>query len=159
MVKIVEKFKKVLGYEDYAVSNKGRVRSRRCSREKILKQRKGKDGYFRVTLQGSEKPKNFLVHKLMAVVFLKHKPKKTGLVVDHKDNNKENNDLNNLQLITNRENCSKDKKSTSKYTGVSWDENRGKWVAAIQIKGKQKWLGYFKNEKAAARAYKKALTE
>lgn len=47
------------------------------------------------------------------------------------------------------------KKKTSKLMGVSWDK-RGKWRADLQIKGKKRFLGYFTEELAAARAYQNA---
>ena len=41
---------------------------------------------------------------------------------------------------------------TSKYTGVSWDKARKKWVARKREKGKKVYLGYYADEEAAARA-------
>jgi len=47
---------------------------------------------------------------------------------------------------------------TSKFKGVCWWENGGKWKARIQKAGIVYWLGYFDNEIDAARAYdEKAL--
>ena len=50
------------------------------------------------------------VHSLMAITFLNHQYGNRSVVVDHIDNNPMNNHLNNLQIITNRENCIKNKK-------------------------------------------------
>ena len=41
----------------------------------------------------------------------------------------------------------------SKYVGVSWKERRKKWTAQITIDGKVKNLGYYHDEKEAARIY------
>ena len=41
----------------------------------------------------------------------------------------------------------------SKYVGVSWHKQRKKWNAQITIDGKQKNLGYYHDEKEAARMY------
>jgi hypothetical protein len=65
-----------------------------------------------------------------------------------------------LQLITNRENSSKDKKNgTSQYTGVSWNKSRNKWRVYININNKNKYLGLFTDEYEAHLVYQKALNE
>eukprot|EP00467_Chlorarachnion_reptans_P008950 CAMPEP_0114499536 /NCGR_PEP_ID=MMETSP0109-20121206/7473_1 /TAXON_ID=29199 /ORGANISM="Chlorarachnion reptans, Strain CCCM449" /LENGTH=443 /DNA_ID=CAMNT_0001677117 /DNA_START=267 /DNA_END=1598 /DNA_ORIENTATION=+ len=48
------------------------------------------------------------------------------------------------------------RKVTSKYIGVSYHANRGKWQVKIRSNGKQKHLGYFEDEDDAARAYNRA---
>lgn len=48
---------------------------------------------------------------------------------------------------------------TSKYRGVSWERSSRKWKASLVIKGKQKTLGRFINEKEAAKAYERACRE
>ena len=75
----------------------------------------------------------------------------TGLI-------KEGKQLDNLQLISSRENSSKDKKGgSSEYTGVCWDRSRGKWISSIIINGKRKTLGRFTEELEASKAYQNAL--
>ena len=41
----------------------------------------------------------------------------------------------------------------SKYVGVSWNKKSKKWEASIKIEGKNKSLGYYHDEKEAARMY------
>ena len=41
----------------------------------------------------------------------------------------------------------------SKYVGVCWEERNKKWKAQIRIDGKMKYLGYYHDEKEAARMY------
>ena len=41
----------------------------------------------------------------------------------------------------------------SKYVGVNWEKGRKKWKAQIKIDGKIKNLGYYHDEKEAARIY------
>jgi len=49
------------------------------------------------------------VHSLMAITFLNHTYGDRKIVVDHIDNNPLNNNLSNLQIITNKENTIKNK--------------------------------------------------
>ena len=42
---------------------------------------------------------------------------------------------------------------TSKYVGVCWVKGLRKWVAQMKVGGKQNNLGYYVNEKEAARMY------
>ena len=49
---------------------------------------------------------------------------------------------------------------SSRFRGVSWNKKDDKWQAMIFAKGKARWIGYFKKEEDAARAYdKEALAE
>jgi len=156
----MEIFKDIPGYEGmYQVSNLGRVKSLKCNREKILKLGVNNRGYLRVGLCNRGKIKTIQIHQLVAIAFLNHTPDGTmKIVVDHKDNDKLNNRLSNLQLISTRENSSKDKKGgTSKYTGVSWVKERNKWKSQITINGKIKRLGYFNSEEEASKYYQDAL--
>jgi hypothetical protein len=160
-MRIVEIWKGIPGYEgSYEVSSFGNVRSldRLSSvghklKGRMLKKSLNGVGYYVVNLHnGKQKTNN--VHVLVASAFLGHvQSGYTGLVVDHIDNNPLNNKLDNLQLITQRHNTSKDRKGSSKYTGVTWYKKSSKWISRIRIKGRVKHLGYFKNELEAKEAY------
>jgi hypothetical protein len=157
-----EVFKSVPSFEDYEVSNLGRVKSLKNGKEKILKSNSNGRGYLFVTffyLNKSKKYFNLSVHKLVAMSFLGHKPDGTHkIVVDHIDNDKSNNKLSNLQLISHRENCSKDRINTSsKYTGSSWCNKKKKWKCYIQNLNKKTHLGYFDIEEEASEYYKNAV--
>ena len=160
---MIEEYRPVKGYEGiYEVSNFGNVKSlertdsmSRIVKEKILKQFISSRLYDSVCLLN----KNYCVHKLVAIAFLNHVPNGNTIVVDHIDNNPRNNRLDNLQLITNRENLSKDKKGTSKYTGVFWHKQANKWSATIRINGKSKYLGLFRNQIQASNAYQYELNK
>ena len=152
-----EEFRPVPGYEGYyEVSNFGNVKS--LTNDKILKPCLDGRGYYKVTLSKDGKTKTIRIHILVATAFLGHKPDGYKIVVDHIDNNKLNNNLTNLQLITHRENISKDKKNgTSKYKGVYLEKNANKWRSQILIDSKKKHLGLFTSEEEAHEAYQKAL--
>jgi hypothetical protein len=160
---MVEEWRKVKGFEEhYEVSSLGRVKSLerkvfnghgfRIVKERILKQCSIK--YCAITLSLNEIKTKVPIHKLMAIAFLNHTPCGYKLVVDHIDNNKFNNNINNLQIITQRENTTKDKKNkTSKYRGVSFYKSSGKFRSAISFNGKTFHLGYFNSEEEASKAY------
>lgn len=162
-----EIYKDIPNYEGlYQVSNLGNVRSldRVNSRGRNIKglnlSLKLRKGYEAINLCYKAKYKTFDVHQLVAMAFLNHTPKGHKLVVDHIDNNPLNNRLDNLQVISNRENLSKDKKNgTSKYTGVYWNKNLKKWTSAIVINSDKKVLGYFDCETEAHEAYQNKLKE
>ena len=152
-----EEFRSISGYEGlYEVSNFGNVKS--LTNDKILKPCLGSRGYYMVRVYKDNKGNTMSIHVLVAMAFLGHKPDGYKIVVDHIDNNKLNNHVSNLQLISNRENTSKDKKNgTSKYTGVTWYNASNKWLAQIAINSKKKNLGLFETEDEAHEAYQKAL--
>lgn len=156
-----EIWKDVKGYEGlYQVSNLGRVKSLKFNKEKILKPGVNSTGYYNVLLYKDSIAKSVKVHQLVAIAFLNHNPCGYKIVVDHLNNNPLDNKLENLQMITARENTSKDKKNkTSKYKGVSWYESTQKWEVKIRIKSKKLHLGYFNCELAAHQAYQNKLKE
>lgn len=154
-VEYTEEWKDVKDYEGlYQVSSFGRVKSF-CKKEIILKSYFEKIGYYTVRLSNNRRKKTKKVHQLVAIAFLGHKPCRFDIVVDHFDNNKLNNFCLNLQLVTNRENTTKDRTGSSKYTGVRLKDNR--WEANIMYRKKPIYLGSFKYEDEAGRYYQEAL--
>ena len=91
-----EVFKDVLNHENYSISNKGRVWSKR--RDKFLKPSVNSSDYKKVVLDG----KNLYVHRLVAEVFCDNKNQYNE--VNHIDGNKWNNNYNNLEWVTKSEN-------------------------------------------------------
>jgi hypothetical protein len=85
--------------------------------------------------------------------------RKPDKVYDHIDRNPFNNQKYNLRECTQQQNCfnrSKLSGTSSKYKGVSYKKNLGKWQANIKINQKWKYLGVFLNEEDAAEAYNTA---
>jgi hypothetical protein len=171
-----EEWKPVVGYEGlYEVSNLGRVfslpkewiGSKGCKRKhngKLLSVSYSNKGYARVLLCHKGTNKTREIHQLVAEAFLGHTPCRYKLVVDHIDNNKSNNNVENLQLISQRENASKNSSKsilykTSKYVGVHFDKSRNKYASSIQIKGKSIFIGRFNCEFTAHLAYQNKLNE
>ena len=147
----------------YQVSNLGNVRSLNYLKQGIVKElKKNKNsGSGRKSVSLCKNGKAFTnqsVYVLVAKAFLNHKSCGHKLVVDHIDNNALNDNLYNLQVITQRKNISKSKKnSTSKYTGVYRCKKTNKWKAQIYKNKKVKYLGLFTEEKKAAETYKNEL--
>ena len=135
----------------YEVSTTGKIRNASTRKEFNLKPRP--DGYIRIGLWKNGKYKSHYLARLIYDSFLIIPE---GLFeVNHIDKNKFNNSLENLELISKRENCchrSKDKiNKTSKHPGVC-KAYKGKYRSYIYIDGKQKSLGYYFTQEEAYQA-------
>ena len=93
-----EIWKDIQGYEGiYQVSSHGRVRSK----HKIMKPQND-NGYMRILLRKNGKVKRYSVHRLVAIAFIDN-PYNLP-VVNHKDENKGNNYVENLEWCTHKYN-------------------------------------------------------
>lgn len=166
-----EVFKDIPGYEGiYQVSDLGTVKSlpreicnhRGChiSKERILKPSIDIFGYKFVVLFVKNKQKTIKVHQLIAMAFLGHKPCGMKIVVDHINGKRDDNNLYNLQLISQRENCHKKRDNySSNYKGIYFHKASNKWLSQIYIKGIKYYLGLFKTELEASEAYQNKLKQ
>ena len=76
--------------------------------------------------------------------------------IDHKNHNGLDCQKHNLRIATNQQNQDNSRKQvgvSSQYKGVSWNKQKQRWKAAVWTTGKPIFLGWFKNEGDAARAY------
>jgi len=164
MKQLKEIWKPIKNYEGlYEISNFGRTKSLPKSTSKsifIMKTNTINSGYFNMRLCKNGIHKAFLVHYLVYTHFINNTINKTIFQIDHIDENKQNNRIDNLQLLTRRRNTAKSfiykGNKTSKYTGVSRHKQE-KWVSQIKINGEIKRLGRFKDEYKAHLAYQKEL--
>jgi len=96
-----EIWKDIKDYENlYEVSNFGKVRRKRT--QKIMSIYLNHKGYCKVSLSRKNKSKNHRVHRLVAIAFLENN--NYNLEVNHKDFNKLNNHVDNLEWVTGEEN-------------------------------------------------------
>ncbi len=145
----MEEYKIIEGFENYSVSKYGNVKNNKTG--KIIKPILNHNGYYRVGLWKNGDGKKFKVHRLVGNAFIpnpKNKPQ-----IDHIDNIKTNNNVNNLRWCTNSENNQNKgitKNNTSGVKGV--DFHKGKWRALINNNGKKYHLGCFENIEDAVKA-------
>ena len=102
-----EEYRDIKGFEGlYQVSNLGNVKSlnyRRTGKEEILKAGDNGDGYLQVVLCKGGKDKTCTVHRLVAEAFLENTNNLPE--VNHKDEDKTNNNVQNLEWCSSKYNC------------------------------------------------------
>ena len=95
---MIEIYKDIQGYEGYQVSNHGNIKSLgngKSRKEKILKPVNTTKCYLQVELSKQGKRKKYLVHRLVAQAFIDN-PNNLPQV-NHKDEDKTNNHVTNLE--------------------------------------------------------------
>ena len=163
-----EVFKAIEEFEGlYAVSNLGRVKSldrviqkenlQECTiKGRILKPATAKNGYLTVCLSQEGYAQSLYIHKLVGMAFLGHTPNGMKEVIDHLNECKTDNRVQNLQVTTQRQNLSR-RGGASKYVGVA--RNGKNWRGYITIDGKRRELGTYPTQIEAYRAYQSALAQ
>jgi hypothetical protein len=158
-----EIWKDVPNYEGiYQVSSLGRVKSlpikksywsSRTPKEKILNPKTGI--YYSVGLIKDGVNNKINVHQLVAMSFLEHKRCGHKLVIDHINENKLDNRLENLRIVTQKFNISRSYgEDISKYKGITYNQKSDKWLCKIKVASENKYLGLFKTKKEAIEVYK-----
>jgi len=158
-----EIWKDIPGFEgEYQASNFKRIRSLNYNREKktkVLKTKIGKRGYEVITLKDK---KTRYVHRLVASAFLGEEIP-ANLHVDHINSDKTFNALDNLEVVTPRENSHRHFKKTGRDLpiGVHFSKrHRAKpYYGMIFYDGKNHNLGYYATPEEASAAYQNALSK
>jgi len=148
----MEEYKVIDGYDNYEISNMGKVRNIKTGL--ILKQQLH-NGYYYVGLCKNSRIKLFDIHRLIASYFIPNPNNKR--CVDHIDRNKLNNEIGNLRWVSSSENNMNrtiSPKNTSTCAGVTFDKKLNKWKVRIRINGKEKHIGYYTNFEDAVKVRK-----
>lgn len=90
-------------WDNYEVSNLGRVRNVKTNKIKSFSD--NGSGYLRVRLSKNGRTKNFYVHRLVAFVFIPNDNPQEKTEVNHKNEIKTNNNVENLEWCTPKENA------------------------------------------------------
>lgn len=132
-----------IGDCEYGITSCGRIYSFQSKR--FMKTRLNNNGYERVNLNGTDK----LIHRLVAEAYIDNPDNLPE--VNHKDKNRTNNSINNLEWCTRQENVeySSNKAVRCVETGVIYKNfveaaqavNRNKSGISACIRGKQKTCG------------------
>lgn len=139
-----EIWKDIKGYEGlYQVSNLGRVKSLEriildsfCTRQfkgKILSptQHNGKQPYYYVTLSKEHKSHKEFIHRLVAITFINN-PKNLRQV-NHKNGNTHDNNVNNLEWVTNRDNTIHAYDNYLRNKKVIWIADGEKYISLMGL--------------------------
>jgi hypothetical protein len=141
------------GFDDYGISEDGRVYSWRWKRFVKIGVTKGYNSVMLVDNQGERFKKE--IHRLLAVTYIPNTDNHP--IVDHINRDSLDNSISNLRWVTYNQsiyNRSKFSSTTSsKYIGVHWYNRDSKWKATVMIDNKRKYLGLFNTEEEAALAY------
>jgi hypothetical protein len=146
--KIIELFNNTL-----KVFENGQVLVKRYNNEEFYEKKCGVNtmGYLQLPLYYKGKQKHYLVHRLIAFVFLNLDLENTKQVIDHKDRNPSNNFVSNLRIVTKQQNG-----FNTNAKGYSWSKQSNKWQSNIMKNGKRIFLGLFEKEEDARQAYQDA---
>lgn len=114
----MEIFKDIKDFENYQISNYGNVYSK--NRKRLIAPQLTNMGYMRVQLWNKQVQKKFLVHRLVADAFIDNPENKQ--TVNHKDSNRINNHVDNLEWNTIQEN-NKHGFEFGNHVGMNGDKN------------------------------------
>ena len=135
---MIDIWKSVIGYEGfYEVSNTGQVRR---VNGKILKPKKEKSGYIRYHLSKNGESKSILAHRIVAFAFIENP--NNYKTINHKDEDKTNNNSSNLEWC--------DMSYQNKYGKGAVNRNKAKEKPVLQYSKSGEFIKRFDSVKKAA---------
>lgn len=144
----------------YKVSNYGNIYCK--TKNEVIKQTRHPKGYMQTNIKLNGQWKTHRVHRVVLETF-------KGLPIgdcnhgNHINGNRQDNRIENLEWVSNRENAShstaRQLTRTSNYPGVSYSNNHSRYIAQVYHNKKNKYLGLFNNELDAYEAVKQFHTE
>lgn len=146
-----EDLKEIKGYEGkYFINPNGEIFSKTLKSIKKRKTSITKNGYESCILFKNNLAKSYLVHRLVAKTFLNNTDQFKYDEVNHKDYDKLNNHISNLEWsnsrLNNQHRSIRNKSKTSIFNGVHFHKDAKKWYSTISINGIKKYLGSFNSE-------------
>lgn len=146
--------KKIEGYDNYLVSDNGEVFNKK-NINKPLKTRVNSSGYKYLNLSQNGIVKSKILHRLVAEAFLEIK----NDVVNHKDGNKLNNNLDNLEFCTQKANIKhaveNNLMNPVKGENCPWSKLNDKEISEIR----KKYIPYVYSYNMLAREYNVSKSE
>ena len=140
-----EIWKDIKGYEGiYQISNCGRIKSlyrKRRKNEKILKPLVSSRNYFQINLYKDGKMFKYLIHRLVAETFIINPDNLP--YINHKDENKQNNCVDNLEWCT----CEYNNKYGTRLEKISRNNLKSKFV--LQYSKENKFIMEWENTRTA----------
>lgn len=148
-------FTDIKGFEGlYLINKDGVIYSKLTN--KYLKERVHHQGYLRVYLYKDRKVHRKLIHRLVAETFIGN-PNNLP-VVNHIDGNVKNNNVDNLEWVTDRENATHSKmKRYTNLHGATYSKQIKRWRSQLWFNGTFISLGTYKTEYEAHCAYLKGI--
>lgn len=168
MLNLNERYwKPIPNYEGYyEVHREGYVRN---SKGLILKTYLNNSGYKCLKLVKCNKREHFLLHRLVALAFVKNKFPYIKTIVNHEDGDKLNCRWTNLKWCDNSYNILHARRTglnpynkptvgkklgkSSVYRGVTWDKSRGQWRVYVRHNNQNHFARRFESESDAAKHY------
>ena len=92
-------------HKDYLASKCGKILSLKWNKKRILKFRNNGNNYLSFNFSENNKKRNYYIHRYVFETFKGEIPK--GMHIDHYDFDRKNNSINNLQLLSPKENHNK----------------------------------------------------
>ncbi len=140
----------IKGFENYEIDTEGNVWSKISN--KFLKKQTCSRGYLRYDLIKDKKRHKIDIHRLLGLQFIDN-PNNLEMV-DHIDQNKLNNNLDNLRWVTRSQN-----NRNKQCKGYTWHKASQKWRVDYKLNNKKHFVGLFKTEEEAREAYLNAIKD
>lgn len=123
-----EYMKEIPDFPNYSATLDGRIWSKTSN--KFLKPYKDRDGYLNVSIRNDYKSSTFRVHRLVYEAFKGVIPE--GLHVNHINEVKTDNRIDNLNLMTAKENCNYGNRTAKQKVAITntWQNSPENWLKA-----------------------------
>lgn len=119
-------WKKIKGFENYEVSDEGKVRN--ITTGFVLKQEDNR-GYLRVVLYINGKKTHKKIHRLVAEAFIPNPDNKPQ--VNHRDEDKKNNSVRNLEWVTAKENSNYGTRTQRMKNNPEWKKSNAEHLQRL----------------------------